>query len=128
MNKNNLEVALVKRACPVCGDLFDGELVLNSILTKKNAGEVKDLHGKTIGYLEEPCESCQKYMKQGIIVIGIIEDKTDDKTNPFRSGHFSVVKEGVLEKVFGKENIDSSYRVVFLEEKIGLDLGIFKKS
>jgi hypothetical protein len=128
MSENNLEVALVKRACPVCGDLFDGELVLNSILTKKNAEEIKNLHGKTVGYLEEPCESCQNHMKQGIIVIGVINRKTVDKTNPFKSGHFSVIKEGVLERIFGKENVDTSNRVVFLEEKVGLDLGIFKEN
>ena len=48
----NLEIALTKEACLACGKLIDGPIIINSILTEKAANEIKQIHGKCIGYSE----------------------------------------------------------------------------
>ena len=50
MKESTLGVALVKEACPLCGALSDGPIVMNKRLSKSMAKRVEELHGKTIGY------------------------------------------------------------------------------
>lgn len=101
--ENKFEVALVKKACPICGKLVDGPIVINTMLTEKCANEVKELHGKTIGYSEEPCSECKDFMNKGFLVIGVIGEKTDDKSNPYRSGNQWVIKNEVAHEIFGEK-------------------------
>ena len=48
--ENKLGVALVKEACPACGKLQDGPIIMNTLLTEKLAKKVEAMHGETIGH------------------------------------------------------------------------------
>lgn len=98
---NKLGVALVKKACRICGKSMDGPIIMNSRLSVAMAQKVEKLHGKTIGYAKEPCQECQDMMKQGILLVGVVEAKTDDHNNPYRSGNRWVVKEDFIKRAFG---------------------------
>ena len=49
--EDNLGVSLVKYLCPICCDVADEGIIMNSLLTKQNAEEVKKMHNKAIGLL-----------------------------------------------------------------------------
>ena len=101
VKENTLGVALVKEACRVCGKLMDGPIIMNTRLSKPMAQKVEELHGKTTGYAKEPCQECQDMMKQGILLVGVVEAKTDDHNNPYRSGNRWVVSEDFIKRAFG---------------------------
>ena len=88
----NFEVALVKRACPICGKKVDSEIIVNQKLTKKAAEEVKNLNGKVIGYADKVCEDCSKY-KDKLFIIEIDPEKSDMKRMEtiYRTGRYLVV-------------------------------------
>ncbi len=107
MSETKLGVALVKEACPICGKLQDGPIVMNSVLTKNYADEVEKLHGKCVGYSEDPCEDCKDLMSKGFLIIGYVESKTDFDEKPvnfYRSGNQWVVKPESAIRMFGEEN------------------------
>jgi len=93
MGSEIFSAALTK--CFLCGE--DNEIVINTRLTKEDAKEVKGLHGKVIN--KEPCPKCKKYMKQGIIIIAVDPEKTEDLNNPYRTGGWWVVKDDFIEHV-----------------------------
>jgi len=94
-------VALVKEACPLCGFVDDGPIIMNTRLTKPMADKVKDLHGKVIGMMPDPCKDCTELMSKGILLVGVVEAKTDDHKNPYRSGNKWVVTEDFVRRCFG---------------------------
>ena len=104
MKKENvIGVALVKRACPLCGSLHDAEIVMNTRLTTGQAKNVEDLHGKTVGYLDKPCDECIKHSELGVILIQVDESKTEDHRNPWRTGLITVIKQEAAERIFSRE-------------------------
>lgn len=56
-----LEVSLVNYLCPVCGNIAEEGIIMNSLLSEEAAKEVKSLHGKTVGYSDHACKECAKY-------------------------------------------------------------------
>lgn len=122
--ENKLGVALAKEACPACGALVDGPILMNNKLTKKEAEKVEDLHGKVIGYLDEPCDSCQDLMSQGFLLLGVDMSKTTDETNPYRSGHQWVITHEAVDKLFNNINTDLGYAFISTDiaKKIGLPI------
>lgn len=76
--------------------LKDKGLVLPGLLKGDQAAPHRLVWNK------EPCETCQGYMKQGIILISIDEDLTDDFLNPYRSGGWCVVKEEAVKRMLPK--------------------------
>jgi len=101
MKENNvLGVALLKEACPVCGKLFDGELVINTHLNPSAAKKVGELRGQVSGFMKQPCDECKDLMTKGFIIIGADRSKTDDATNPYRTGHMFVVTMDYAERLF----------------------------
>lgn len=131
MTNSNLGVAATKRACPCCAQLFEGEIVFNTLLTKPNKERVEELHGKTIGFLEQPCEECQGYMEQGVIVVTIDPAKSnpEEPNNPYRTGGFFVVKDDWITRLFddNKEMRDHviTKRMMFIEHEAADRLGLF---
>lgn len=127
--ENKLSVALAKEACPACARVVDGPILMNTKLTKKDAENVENMHGKVIGYLDKPCESCQNLMSQGFLLIGVDLDKTEDETNPYRSGHQWVISNDAVDRIF--KDIDKKYGYAFITkdiaEKIGLPVKDFEK-
>ena len=123
MKNDVFGVALTK--CFICGE--DGDIVINTRLTKRYADEVKEMHGKTIN--KEPCNQCKKYMKEGIIIISIDKEKSNgDLDNPYRTGGWWVVKEDYIKKITKKEFCDKvlKTRIMFMEDQICRDFGMFK--
>lgn len=122
---NNFEVALVKEICFVCTKTSDGPIIMNSRLTEKYAKKVKNLHNKVIGFSEKPCVACQELLKQGIALIGIDENKTEDLNNPYRTGHFAVVTEDYFNRALGET---PKKRIALISSLLGLELKIFKQT
>lgn len=120
MSDNKLGVALVKEACPLCGKTEDGPIIMNTRLTNKMARKVEELHGQVIGYMDKPCKECQEYMSKGFLLIGVIDEKTEDKTNPYRSGNIWVIKHEAAEKMFNDTSKGAAFIDVKAAEQIGL--------
>ena len=99
MAKKNLGTALVKRLCPVCLKEQDSEILMNTVLTEKNADNIEAMHGKIIGFMEDACDECQEKLPKdkGSWLVVVDLDKTEDKSNPHRTGQlFGVTKEFAL--------------------------------
>ena len=104
MDKKTFGVALVKEACPLCGALQDGPIVMNTRLTEGYAKKVEDLNGKVIGYSDKPCETCADLMTKGFLLIGVDEEKSQgDMENPYRSGHQWVITNEAAERMFDEQ-------------------------
>lgn len=114
MEENNFEVALVKEACQLCGATHDGPIVMNNRLTEHHAKKVKEMHGKCIGYSDKPCEDCQEIMDQSILLIGVVEAKTESMDNPYRSGNKWGVSEDFIKRAF-----DPEMATQFLKKRAG---------
>ena len=131
MNNGNLEVSLVKELCPVCCKEIDGPIILNSILTEKEAKKVKDLHNKVIGFADHCCEECAKYKDEAVFFVSIDESKSskDSLKNLYRTGKISgIKKEADIIKSFKDYivTIEDGTQLIFIDEKAGKNLGVFK--
>ena len=92
---NKLGIALIKYICPICGEAKEDlqTIALNTRLTKADAQRVESLHNQVVGFSNTPCKECQSYIDQGaFFVIGCDMEKTDDMSNPYRSGHLVGIK------------------------------------
>ena len=93
---------------------------------------LRDILPRQVGVVDmTPCNECEEFMKQGIILISISDDTTFEQMkekipNPYRTGSFVVVKESFLDalnegdmKEFARKN-----RFMFITDsawdKIGL--------
>lgn len=93
MKNNNLEVGIVKYACPICGKEVNNEVIINSKLTKKAAQSIREMNGKFIGYSKNACEECLKYKDEVVFFIGIIPEKSDKTNGIYRTGDVVGVKQ-----------------------------------
>ena len=50
MSENKIGFALVHEICPICGKPMNEQILMNSVLSKKYAKEIENVHGKAIGY------------------------------------------------------------------------------
>ena len=81
-------IALVKEACPICCKPIDGPIVIGKQFNKKRAKEINNMNGQVIGFADKPCPECQKLIDEGVFfIIGVNVNKTKDYNNPYRSGH-----------------------------------------
>ena len=88
-------VALLKYVCPICGQINEdaSTIAINSLLIEKAAKEVEDMNNKVVGFSEKPCKECQSYIDKGaLFIIGIDAEKSDDMSNPYRTGHLVGIK------------------------------------
>jgi hypothetical protein len=97
--KNKMSAALVHELCPVCAKEMDGSVFINTKLSEKAAKAVDDMHGKVM-WSKELCPDCKDMKSQGFILIGAVEAKTQDATNPYRSGNVWCVKQEVADTLF----------------------------
>ena len=122
--KDIIGTALVHENCPICGKKINEQIMMNSTLTEKNAKEIKSLHNKSVGYSEEPCDECKELKKQGFIFIEVDESKTEDKSNPYRTGNMWVIKKEAAERIItNKDIIDvgASFIDMIVAKQIGLN-------
>ena len=115
-------VALTK--CFYCGG--DSDILINDRLTKHNAEKVESMHGQIVN--RKPCGKCQEYMKTGIIVITIDEEKSQgDMNNPYRMGFFGVMTDAAITRMITDEDIRKQVlhdRVLWLGHQIAVDMGL----
>lgn len=121
MSENKIGFALVHEICPICGKPMNEQILMNSVLSKKYAKEIENVHGKAIGYSKTACEDCSKYKDEAVMCIAIDEAKSEPN-NPYRTGQVvGVCKDFQLfvdkpEFIIKTEN-GVSY--CFVEENIG---------
>lgn len=128
--KDNLGVALVKELCPICCKEMDGPIIMNSVLTKKNAKEVEDMHGKVIGFADHCCEECAKYKDDVVFFVGIDESKSskDSLKELYRTGQIVGIKKDAEIVNNFKDYIvtlKDNTKVIFIDEKAGKEIKIF---
>lgn len=121
MEEPKIGVALTK--CFICGE--DDCIVINTKLTKKHAEEVEKMNGMSIS--KEPCPKCREHMKNGVILISVDEDKSDDMNNPWRTGGWWVIKSDAVGRLLKKELADQllKSRVGFIEHEMAEGIGLF---
>lgn len=124
---DNLEVSLVKYACPICGETADECVITNTLLTPDKAKAVAELNGKTIGYADHACKECSKYKDKVVFVIGIDLQKSE-KDNPYRTGQIT----GINKKASLVNNLKDYILTLkdkteycFMEEKEGKNIGLW---
>ena len=105
--ENKLGVALVNELCPVCTKQVNGTVVLNTKLTEKAAKKVEEMHNQNV-WSKELCDECKEMKSKGFILIGAVEAKTNDATNPYRSGNIWCVKQEVAEQLFAPHGAPKS--------------------
>lgn len=128
MSENKIGFALVHEICPICGKPMNEQILMNSVLSKKYAKEIENVHGKAIGYSKTACEDCSKYKDEAVMCIAIDEAKSEPN-NPYRTGQIvGVCKDFQLfvdkpEFIIKTEN-GVSY--CFVEENVGKQIEFFK--
>jgi hypothetical protein len=74
----------------------------------------------------EPCDECKSLMEQGVMLIEVDVDKTDDEKNPWRTGRIAVLRDEAISRIFDPESAKAALerRVAFVEiafyERLGL--------
>ena len=121
-DKNEIGVALVKELCPICLKSSDGPIIMNTRLSKKRAQEVEEMHGKTVGFTKEPCDECKELKSKGFVLIGVVEKKTEDRTNPYRSGNLWAISESAAAKLFNDNPPKSG--VAFIDVNVAHEIGL----
>ena len=124
---NKIEVALLKYVCPICGQVNEdaSAIALGSKFNdKKNIEAVEAMNNKVVGFSEKPCKECQSYINKGaFFIIGIDAGKSDDMSNPYRTGHLVGIKresefvKNLPEEYQKKDAIYMDYREM---EKFGM--------
>ena len=107
MEKKKVGTALVHELCPVCTKEMDSSILINTKLSERAAADVEKLHG-IVKWSPEWCEDCKDMKTKGFILIGAVEAKTDDATNPYRSGNIWVVTQEVAEELFAPHGAPKS--------------------
>ena len=95
---SKLGTALVRELCIICCKAQDGPIIMNKVLTEKNAKDIEDMHGKVIGFAEEPCKECQEDIDKAFMIIGYDEEKSNMQNLPIgfhRTGHIIGVKKDI---------------------------------
>jgi hypothetical protein len=106
--------------CFLCGE-STGEIALLGRRSQKITGYKDANKAPPMAMSKEPCDKCKSRMQQGVILVGVCEEKTKDRENPYRTGHYVVVKDHVIEDLFQPETLVEeilSKRVAFVEGEV----------
>lgn len=123
MKEKELGIALIHEICIVCGKETNEQIIMNQILSPKNAKDVKSMHKKAIGYSNEPCDECSELMTKGFIFIEYDKRLTPDKTNPYRTGNLWVITFDAVKRMnMNEATIKNGFAMIDSDtaEKIGL--------
>lgn len=122
-NDSRIGVALVNEACPLCGKLQDGPIIINTRSSHRDAKNVEELNGKTIGFSKEPCAECKEMMSKGFLLIGVVESKCTGSAlkDIYRSGNTWVITHKSAKRLF--PSLDLSKGAAFFPVEIAHDLG-----
>lgn len=102
--ESKVGVALVKRACPICVKEEDAEIIMNSLLTEKLANDVESMHGRVVGFMEEPCEECKEKYEGRVALIEIVDGQSEEECgdNPIRTGLLVGLKHEAFKGMIGE--------------------------
>lgn len=101
----------VNPAIPTC--FLCGEDKNEILLLGKLEGDAEAPRKAVFDY--EPCGKCKGYMKQGVILISVDEEKSKgDLKNPYRTGGWVVMSEDYIKRV-----VAHPLREVLLEKRVG---------
>lgn len=95
MSHDQLGIALIKYACPICGKENEdaSAIALCNKINRKNIARVEAMNNKIVGFSEQPCKECQSYIDKGaFLIIGIDTEKSKHMYNPYRTGHLVGIK------------------------------------
>ena len=122
-----LEVSLVNYLCPVCGNIAEEGIIMNSLLSEEAAKEVKSLHGKTVGYSDHACEECSKYKDTAVYFIEIDSEKSVGN-DTYRTGRITGIrKESELVAAAEKYiiTLEDGTRFCYIDKKEGKRIGMW---
>lgn len=122
-----LEVSLVNYLCPICGEVAEEGIIMNSLLSEKAAKEVKNLHGKIVGYSDHVCKECAKYKDKALFIIGIDAEKS--KKEPWRTGDIAGINKDCPLALHIKPNtrkLKDGTVYCFMDRKLGPELGLWQ--
>ena len=127
-----LGVALTKKQCFICMKIYDGDIVMNTKLTKPLAKKVKEMHGKVTEIMDKPCDECAGHMKKGIVIVSVQEGS--DRNNPHRTGGFWVVTDDYIKRILSDEQGMTEMReavlktrMLFMEHEACEKMGLFEQ-
>lgn len=107
--------------CFLCGEVK--ELLLDA--------RMKETLPQKACFNKEPCTQCQKWMKEGIILISVNEKLSGkDLDNPYRTGGWCVIKEEALRRMINEGPLLDGIlkqRVAFLPDEVWDKLGLPRK-
>lgn len=131
LSEPRLPMALVKRLCPVCSTPHDAEILLSTRFVKIPEGDhaIDKLHGQPIGFDEKPCEKCMDQIgDKGAYLVGIIVNKSDDMSNPYRSGNITGVSWNYIDRVFDEQfrSILHKNKWVYIDDDVMQKLGLIQ--
>jgi len=124
-----LGVALTK--CYFCGE--GHQIILNTRLSASAAKRVvEDFDGKVVDMT--PCPKCEEMMKQGVALIVIDESKChpgwnkETLPNPYRTGHFMVVRDEAIKRIFHGEAVEFAlkHRFTFVDIAAATAVGLIE--
>ena len=118
--EKKIGVAIVHELCPICTRETDESLFVNTKLTEKDAEEVKKMDGQIV-WSKTFCKECQDMKARGFILIGAVEEKTEDTTNPYRSGNIWCVEQEVAEQLFAPHGAPKS-GIAFVDVKVAAQM------
>lgn len=119
MSENKIGFALVHEICPICGKPMNEQILMNSVLSKKYAKEIENVHGKAIGYSKTACEDYSKYK----------DETKSEPNNPYRTGQVVGIRKDFQLFVDKPEFIiktNNGVSYCFVEENVGKQIGFFK--
>ena len=124
--EKNLEVSIVNYLCPICGNIAEEGIIMNSLLNEKAAKEVKSLHNKTIGFSKHACKECAKH--DAVYFIGIDPSKSSTE-DPWRTGQIVGVKKDSQLVVACKDfikTLEDGTTYCFIDQNLGKELGLWE--
>ena len=89
--------------------------------------EVKNLHGKAVGYADHTCQECAKYKDNAIFLIGI--DTNKSKKEPWRTGEIAAIKDSCSLALKIKPNtatLNDGTTYCFIGQNLGKELGLWE--
>ena len=101
-----LEVSLVNYLCPVCGNIAEEGIIMNS---------------------DHACKECAKYKDKALFIIGIDAEKS--KKEPWRTGDITGINKDCPLALHIKPNtrtLKDGTMYCFMDKALGIELGLWK--
>jgi hypothetical protein len=86
--------------------------------------DMSKYHGKVIDFI--PCDTCQGYMKQGVILVSV-QDGQQGNENPYRTGGWWVITLKAAQRMFpskAEQWNDWHKRFAFIEDEVAKAVGL----